>query len=310
MKGHTGEYPPGPAWLRPLALGNTTEDDTPAVPQAPAPRTRRWPGLVSTLFSALVLVAAGCLALAGLQVLQGKAAQPNLLAHILRGPATSNAHTLPTSGLAQAPEIADGAGVWLEGLPGLLQKPELPNGCEATSLAIVLNFWGFEADKLDIAYNHIPRQDFTTTNAGRLGPNPAQAYAGDPADNFGFYCLAPAVAAGANSYLQQAGSLLQAQDISGSDTAALEGWLDAGCPVVFWLTLDGGEARYAPRFYWLLPDGTEYRPYANLHCVVLRGYNDTQFYLCDPLQVEVAVDKAAAMAGYQALGENAVVVCP
>jgi len=128
MKGHTGEYPPGPAWLRPLALGNTTEDDTPAVPQAPAPRTRRWPGLVSTLFSALVLVAAGCLALAGLQVLQGKAAQPNLLAHILRGPATSNAHTLPTSGLAQAPEIADGAGVWLEGLPGLLQKPELPNG--------------------------------------------------------------------------------------------------------------------------------------------------------------------------------------
>ena len=40
-----------------------------------------------------------------------------------------------------------------------LQEPALPNGCEAASLASVLDYYGLQADMLDLAYGYIPRQD-------------------------------------------------------------------------------------------------------------------------------------------------------
>ena len=82
-------------------------------------------------------------------------------------------------------------------VPVVYQWPEMPNGCEATALTMLLQYYGFAADKLSVAYDYIPRSDFTYTWFSTYGPDPASAYAGDPA-LFGFYCLAPAVAEGAS----------------------------------------------------------------------------------------------------------------
>ena len=38
----------------------------------------------------------------------------------------------------------------------ILQNPELPNGCEITSAAIVLNYLGFDIDKVTLAENYLP----------------------------------------------------------------------------------------------------------------------------------------------------------
>lgn len=38
----------------------------------------------------------------------------------------------------------------------ILQTPELPNGCEITSAAIVLNYLGFDIDKVTLAENYLP----------------------------------------------------------------------------------------------------------------------------------------------------------
>ncbi|MGD9559657.1 MAG: C39 family peptidase [Oscillospiraceae bacterium] len=192
----------------------------------------------------------------------------------------------------------------------ILQNPELPNGCEATSLAMALNHWGFAADKMDIAYNYIPREDFAIGEAGSFGPDPHAAYAGDPGSSFGFYCLAAPVAEGANRYLQAQQSHLVAQDVSGADQATLEGYLNAGQPVIFWMTLDGGNAAYAPRFRWQLPNGEEYRPFSNLHCVLLTGHGNGLYHLLDPLVGPASVDSAAAFESYLGLGANAVVITP
>ena len=45
----------------------------------------------------------------------------------------------------------------------VLQNPELPNGCEAASLAALLKYKGVPADKLDLAYGYIPRGDIEET---------------------------------------------------------------------------------------------------------------------------------------------------
>jgi len=42
-------------------------------------------------------------------------------------------------------------------MKNILQKPELPTGCEATALAIVLNFLGFDADKCEIVDHYMPK---------------------------------------------------------------------------------------------------------------------------------------------------------
>ena len=104
-------------------------------------------------------------------------------------------------------------------VPVVYQWPEMPNGCEATALTMLLQYYGFAADKLSVAYDYIPRSDFTYTWFSTYGPDPASAYAGDPA-LFGFYCLAPAVAEGANRYLAEQDSTLRAVDISGTVTCS------------------------------------------------------------------------------------------
>ena len=73
----------------------------------------------------------------------------------------------------------------------LYQWPEMPNGCEATALTMLLQYYGFAADKLSVAYDYIPRSDFTYTWFSTYWPDPASAYAGDPA-LFGFTAWPPA----------------------------------------------------------------------------------------------------------------------
>ena len=112
----------------------------------------------------------------------------------------------------------------------------MPNGCEATALTMLLQYYGFAADKLSVAYDYIPRSDFTYTWFSTYGPDPASAYAGDPA-LFGFYCRAPAVAEGANRYLAEQDSTLRAVDISGADGYVLRRSIAQGRPVVVWATI-------------------------------------------------------------------------
>lgn len=241
--------------------------------------------------------------------------------------ATSHAESLPASEIAgpslppadevdaageeklpaAAPPAPANGSIHLEMEP-VWQNPELPNGCEATSLAALLRYHGFDACKLEMAYQYIPRQDFSTVGGERTGPDPNEAYAGDPATRTGFYCLAPAAVAGANQYLAERQSALHGEEVSGLGREALNEYLRGGHPVMLWVTLAYDDVPQYLGYTWRLPNGELYTPYANLHCVVVHGLEDGCYRVCDPLQGELLVDVDALLASNAALGGDAVVI--
>lgn len=191
------------------------------------------------------------------------------------------------------------------------QLPQLPNGCEATALATMLGFFGYDVDKTELAGSYIPRQGFIYKENGRVGPDPSLAYAGNPADSTGYYCFAPPVVQGASAFLAAQNAPLMAEDITGADEDTLVRLLTGGLPVMVWVTRDEAPPKPAPDLAWLLDTtGEEYHPYRNLHVVVLRGYTDTDFLLCDPLAEKNTLSRATLMQLYRQMGSRAMVIGP
>lgn len=157
----------------------------------------------------------------------------------------------------------------------IMQNPELPNGCEITSLTIVLNYLGFPADKMTMA-----RQYLAKGAVGTVTPN--EAFLGDPASRSGYGCYAPVIKRSADKYLSDVGSNKRGQNITGTNFRDLFSYIEDGNPVIIWATINMAPSRPSTVWYihgkkvtWIYP----------LHCLVLQGYDADRnlVYIADPL---------------------------
>ncbi|MFV0411727.1 MAG: C39 family peptidase [Oscillospiraceae bacterium] len=191
----------------------------------------------------------------------------------------------------------------------ILQYPEFPNGCEATSLAIVLQYLWFDVDKETIAYEYLENDPFTWEDGYLYAPNPEIAYAGNPASSLGFYCFEKPVANAANLFLADTQSTRRATSLYGASEEDLLNTLDKGFPVIVWKSIDNKPPYTSSNFSWYLR-GTEtvYIPYTNLHVLVLRGYTETEFLLSDPLGREETIERELFMELFTAFGGRAVYI--
>ncbi|KAF0091027.1 MAG: SH3 domain-containing protein [Fusobacteria bacterium] len=128
-------------------------------------------------------------------------------------------------------------------VPIISQRPELPTGCEVTSLAMILNYLGVNVTKIQLA-NEIPYHQ----------TNPDLGFVGSPFNSYGYTIFPPALM---NIMEKYAGS---AVNLTGSGTIGIKNSINQGKPVLVWARLSG--------FY--------------LHAVVITGYNNDGFYYNDP----------------------------
>lgn len=162
-------------------------------------------------------------------------------------------------------------------IPYICQYPELPTGCEITSLTEALVYLGYDIDKEDLARSYLPMS--YDVKPGCF----INYFLGSPWKTNGSGCFAPAIASAANSFLSDTGSDYRAQVISYSAVNALFNEISQGHPVIVWTSynyeqpsvtykdIDLGNGQY---FSW--PQ--------NEHCVALSGYNldDNTVTLADP----------------------------
>lgn len=190
----------------------------------------------------------------------------------------------------------------------LYQDPELPNGCEITSLAMVLAAAGEPVNKVELYEDFLPRQDFSYSGPYRYGPDPEKAYAGNAASvRGGWYCFEKPIAEAAESWLAMRSSERTVQSLHGVTKKELDQYAKEEIPLVTWVTRSY-ERPYYSDFRWTTPGGSDYTPYANLHCVVLAGMENGKYRVADPIEGWQTVDTERFWQSFSEMGGRAVLI--
>lgn len=197
-------------------------------------------------------------------------------------------------------------------MTNILQNPELPVGCEITALTILLNYYGFDAEKTDMARNYLPTTwGNPRTVDGKLYKDSFYDYfIGDPFSR-GYGCFSPAIEKAANSYISSHGGGYTVKNISGCHPDTLYEYLIAGTPVLCWAT----DGMIEPEYYETWYDnatGEQLDWYLNEHCFVLAGFNiaNSTVTLNDPMKgiIDYNIDRFEVR--FKQMHSQAIVLIP
>ena len=172
----------------------------------------------------------------------------------------------------------------IDDFPLIFQLPELPTGCEVTALAMMLNYYGLETDKTQLAGEYlptVPAQFYYGEDGLLYGPDMNRFFVGDPFTEGGYICGTEAILTAANSYLADRDSSLLALDASSSSPEDLFRLVSQDTPVLVWVTIVLEDRQ--PTEGWYSPEGVYQEWSTNDHGAVLIGYSEDTVTLADPL---------------------------
>lgn len=191
------------------------------------------------------------------------------------------------------------------------QMPELPTGCEITSLTMVLNYYGYPVDKMTMALDYLPTLGWTDIyygNDGTVYGNDIYNYfIGDPqSETDGLSCGAGAIVTAANNYLADNGNAMQAEDETGAEPEQLYRFVSEGTPVVVWGTISMEERQVMED--WSSEDGRAESWAMNDHCMVLIGYDTENVTVADPLEGIITYNKAQFETAFRSRSNQCVIL--
>lgn len=172
------------------------------------------------------------------------------------------------------------------------QYPELPTGCEITAMTMVLNYYGYQVNKVTMALDYMPKvqAEFYRSEDGRLmGPDLENFFVGDPTEETGYICGTGAIVTAANRYLADVGSDLTAAAMKNAQPEKLYDLIDQGAPVVIWCTINMEDR--AETDGWYREDGTYMEWSTNDHGAVLIGYDEDTVTVADPIYSRITVSR-------------------
>lgn len=190
-------------------------------------------------------------------------------------------------------------------VPVLCQYPELPTGCESTSAAMILQYYGVHVSPEIFASEWLECEKLRKFRDGKIhGPDPAKAFAGTPFSTHAYGCYAEVIADAVNKNCRYCMAVVHKEK---SLDKLCENFVSRGIPVMIWATMGMKPSRQGDK--WVLEDGSVFDWIAGEHCLVLSGYTQTQYMLNDPQTGNVVFyPKELVQKRYEELGCQAIVV--
>lgn len=180
------------------------------------------------------------------------------------------------------------------------QNPQLPRGCEVTSLAMMLQSAGVNVDKMTLA-SKVKKVPFESNG---LKGNPNDGFVGNmyTFSKPGLGVFHKPIADLARQYLGK-----RVVDLTGADWSTVQQQVDKGRPV--WVVVTS-RYRWLPSSYWRTwqTKSGEIRISYQEHAVLITGYDNSHVYFNDPLAniKNRQIDKTNFVAGWNQYGKQAV----
>ncbi len=186
----------------------------------------------------------------------------------------------------------------------IFQNPELPTGCEITSLAMLLNYLGFKVDKCALADNYLEKGEYRNAD-------PYKVFVGNPRSLRAYGCYSHAIINAAEAYLTDVGKNndYKVYDMTGCDFENLCAAIDNDCPVIVWGTMGMKGTSKGPS--WIIPETNEYYTWVGgEHCLLMTGYDKNKgiVYMNDPLKGVVTYDMNLFKKRFVQMGSHAVII--
>lgn len=186
--------------------------------------------------------------------------------------------------------------------PIIKQHPELPSGCEVTSLAMLLQYAGVNKSKMDLASEvHKDSTPIVYSKDGKIQSwgNPNTGYVGDmTGEEKGFAIYHTGLFPLLQKYIPTA------KDFTGANFEDMEKQVSEGIPVVIWTTIEFIEPKNWVT--WETPTGPITTTFSE-HAVLLVGFDESNVYVNDPIngKSNFKVDKAQFIKVWDAMGRQA-----
>ncbi len=192
-------------------------------------------------------------------------------------------------------------------LPVTSQFPEFHNGCEAVSVKMLLDKFGFNLTKEGVV-NEFPLDDtevqFDEYGKISVWGDPDKGFVGSMVgqEDIGFSINPGPVVNYLGKYFENP------VDLTNVDSSVLERYIRAGIPVVVWITVGFNDVNSSVS--WMTPDGKEINGTFDTHAMTLVGFDQNNYYLNDPFTgtQNTQVSKERFVDAWGQLGNKAVSV--
>ena len=196
----------------------------------------------------------------------------------------------------------------ISNVPTIHQFPQFPTGCESVATVMALNYFGNPITVEQFVDAFLPTsRDFYVESGMNFGPSPYEYFIGNPKSSASYGCMAPVIEKALRACVDDSYTVSNLTDTSLEELC--DQYIDNDIPVILWATINMLETN--PKNSWYLSDGTRFTWPGNEHCMLLVGYDDTQYYFNDPYTGKlVAYDKTLTKDRFAELGRQAVAVFP
>lgn len=193
-------------------------------------------------------------------------------------------------------------------VPLIKQYPELPRGCEVTSLGMILNYRNINVNKMTLAKE--VKKDTTQYSVQPDGKirygNPYDGFVGDMYnwDNNGYGVYHGPIVELAKSYAGEA-----AIDLTGLTFEEILYAVELGNPVWVITNATFSPLRDSEFKIWHTPTGIV-KVTSRLHSVVITGFNEEKVYINDPLKDKknITINRESFKRAWEQMGNQAITI--